>query len=385
MKDTRVRTEKSIVYEILSGEIEGVAGAAIGYLDDAMLEGGLDSDVIKKKYLENLPFIGGVLEVAGVGRLATIILPRFQSEVFEDQEQLLLEIDKAIRLSAKIGAKCVSLTGLIPSATSHGEAIKNKTKTFVTTGHATTTACIVLNVRKTLEVTSKTLETSTLIAIGLGSIGTAAIRLCLSVLPHPTDLVFIDVKSKKSDLECLVQEVQERLNYSGSFKILISDGKTVPNDVYSTRNAVILGATNVGGILDTNRLHPGTVIIDDSAPHLFNPSQMWDRMGKTHDVLATEAGPLTLPTLREERIFTPTRWVGSPDLLPPPPDPSIIMGCTLSCLLTANSFEKFPPQLGTVRLEESVAHYEKLLELGCTGCMPNIDDVMVGEECWNRI
>ena len=61
----------------------------------------------------------------------------------------------AVRLARQIGATTVSLTGLLPSATDYGrdlaEALAGQDLPRITTGHATTTAAVVLAVRRALE------------------------------------------------------------------------------------------------------------------------------------------------------------------------------------------------------------------------------------------
>ena len=41
----------------------------------------------------------------------------------------------------------------------------------------------------------------------------------------------------------------------------------MPPDVYEA--SFVVGATNAPDILDVDRLQPGTLIVDDSAPHCF--------------------------------------------------------------------------------------------------------------------
>ena len=107
---------------------------------------------------------------------------------------------------------------------------------------------------------------STSAFIGLGSVGLATLRLLLSCLPHPARLSLCDVYSKQEILESLRRELIDELGYRGEVRLLASRHE-VPAELYEA--SLIVGATNVAEILDIDRLAPGTIVVDDSAPHAF--------------------------------------------------------------------------------------------------------------------
>ena len=51
------------------------------------------------------------------------MLPRFSFELYSDRENIVNLIVEALEIAGRIGARTVSLTGLIPSATDYGCAI----------------------------------------------------------------------------------------------------------------------------------------------------------------------------------------------------------------------------------------------------------------------
>eukprot|EP01062_Namystynia_karyoxenos_P062513 TRINITY_DN55409_c0_g1_i1.p1 TRINITY_DN55409_c0_g1~~TRINITY_DN55409_c0_g1_i1.p1 ORF type:complete len:406 (+),score=120.65 TRINITY_DN55409_c0_g1_i1:89-1306(+) len=383
-EELRVRTKQSIVYEVATGEQQAPLGAALGYVDDLILEQdpSLTPQAVKKVFLEGLPFVASLVTTPW-GRLCTVILPRMQSEVFEDEDTLLSEIGDALQLCGRIGVGCVSLTGLIPSATANGTLVRDLRERLakegaaapmVTTGHATTTACIALNIARVLKEAGREMTGERVGFIGLGSVGVAALRLMLRVLPHCKTLLLCDIWEKGDFLESLAAECSRDLGFAAPIKIATSRG-AAPAEIYKC--TLIVGATNVGNLLDVDRLAPGTCVVDDSAPHVFDPKKMWARIREKHDVLATEGGPLRLPESLRERFALPARWsIGDPDAFAAgtKKDPREVMGCTLSSLLTANEPFRLPPQSGPVGLDDSERHFAKLRELGCEGCYLNLDE-----------
>ena len=57
------------------------------------------------------------------GRIATIMLPVFDSEIYVNAERLLRHTVEGLELAGSLGARVVSLTGLIPSATDNARAL----------------------------------------------------------------------------------------------------------------------------------------------------------------------------------------------------------------------------------------------------------------------
>ncbi|MGC3968651.1 MAG: hypothetical protein QM775_15125 [Pirellulales bacterium] len=92
----------------------------------------------------------------------------------------------------------------------------------MTTGHATTTATVVMTIRRALSLAGRDITREQVSFLGLGSIGTSTLRLMLSALPHPQQLSFCDIFSKRGQLEALLAEVRSGFHFHGPAAILES-------------------------------------------------------------------------------------------------------------------------------------------------------------------
>ena len=121
---------------------------------------------------------------------------------------------QAMDMAGEIGSRAVSLTGLLASATDYGKtpASSGHSKTNVpeiTTGHGTITATLIMNVERILKDTRRQLSREKVGFVGLGSIGTAALRLMLTCLPHPKEIILFDVFHRGELPEQLKQELKK--------------------------------------------------------------------------------------------------------------------------------------------------------------------------------
>lgn len=114
---------RSLLSLFAAGKVAPVDAAALGYLPDSILEHtGLSRDEVKNDWCENLPVWYSILETHW-GRIAVLLLPRFRSELYSNKADLVDVIVEALEMAGRVGARTVSLTGLIPSATDYGAAI----------------------------------------------------------------------------------------------------------------------------------------------------------------------------------------------------------------------------------------------------------------------
>src|SRR5437660_1521135 len=75
--------------------------------------------------------------------------------------------------------------------------------------------------------------------------------------------------------------------YRGDIEIVPAHG-ALPAEVYRSR--FIIGATNVPGVLEIDRLAAGTIVVDDSFPHCFDLDSAVSRMSSRGDVLLVDGG-----------------------------------------------------------------------------------------------
>ena len=352
-----------------TGEGAPVDAAAVGSLPSELLvRTGLSRDEVIHGWYDNLPTLTAILETSW-GRIAVIRLPRFSAELYNDKADLVGVIVEALEIAGRLGARTVSLTGLIPSATDYGRAVAEAISgrndlPLISTGHATTVATVVLAVKKILQEGGRNLAQEQVGFLGLGSIGLTSLRLMLSCLPHPISITLCDVYSKRDSLEKIRHELVRALGFRGLMRVV--EARTeVPPEFYDA--TLIIGATNVPDILDLTRVHPGTIIVDDSAPCCFVHEDAVRRFREQEDILFTAGGVLRSPhpigQLRYvpravEPVMNSAYWeVFSRS------NPWRITGCILSGLLSSR-FTDLKPTVGIVDASTCVQHYELLGQLG---------------------
>ena len=363
--------------------IAPVDSVALGYFPSSLLHfTGLDAATVIRDWCGNRPLCAGVRETP-LGRIGLVLIPRFDDQLYHDRRDLLAVLGDAVRLARECGAATVSLTGLLPSATNYGRALvemlAGEDLPRITTGHATTTAAVVLAVARALEEGGRTLAGEHVGFVGLGSVGVATLRLLLSCLPHPAALSLCDVYLKREELEALRREVTGALGYRGEVRLLASRHE-VPAELYEA--SLIIGATNVAEILDIDLLAPGTIVVDDSAPHLFNTESALRRFHERRDILITEGGVLAAPGPLPLRVNAPEGlepWLKAGLVsLVARSQPREITGCVLSGLLSAR-FPHLEPTIGMIDRQTAVDHYETLSALGFKAAGLHLDDTPLEE------
>jgi amino acid adenylation domain-containing protein len=351
-----------------SGELARVDAAAVGYLPTALLQyTGLTPKEVIDGWCAGRPVVSGLYETP-LGRIALMLLPRFDSQLYQEPQDLLGLLSQALRTARKLGARTVSLTGLLPSATRYGlalrEVLAGPNVPRVTTGHATTAAAVALAVRRIVTEAGRDLPGERVGFVGLGSVGVASLRTLLRCLPHPAEVSLCDVYSKREALLELRRELKEELGYRGPVHVLEARGN-VPPGLYES--SLLVGATNVPDVLDVDRLAPGTLLVDDSSPHCFRPDRAARRLRERQDVLFTEGGTLRAPQPLRQVLYLPAELEHLLQAVPAEAlanhDPRHITGCVFSSLLSAYRAD-LPPTLGPVSPQACLDHYQVLERLG---------------------
>jgi hypothetical protein len=294
-------------------------------------------------------------------------LPLFAQELYTDQNHLVRLCGQARTMAKAIGARAMALTGLLPSATDYGQALPGvadaDSGVRVTTGHATTTAAVVATIGRILREAGRDLADERVAFVGMGSVGSATLRLMLSVLPHPAALLLCDLYAKRATLEAMRQEARDA-GFRGELHLLEADGLSLPDAVYAA--TVVVGATNVGNVLDMAQVRPGVLIVDDSGPHCFDPERAIGRFETRGDILFTEGGALLSPSPIGEMVYAPDEWIrvmGDVAPLLASWHHEHLMGCALSGLLLAREAD-LTPTVGPVSTEAAKLHLERLNALG---------------------
>src|SRR5215471_2569025 len=241
--------------------------AALLYVPDRVNTVGGVADSQLAEMFGTDPFVSHLYEMP-LGRIGVITLPIRGREMFGSPRVPEL-VRKAGELAQRRGAKVISLTGLIPSATEYGRSVcqwLGSAGPRVTTGHATTTAAVILNLQNMLDRTGRYPGWEHLAVLGLGSIGRSCLALALGVLPHPRALTLCDVFAKQDEAKAFARDLREKYGYRGALRVLPSD-RGLPDGLYEA--TTILTAVSVPDVIDVNRLRPGTIIVDDSYPPGF--------------------------------------------------------------------------------------------------------------------
>lgn len=374
--------ERPTLEQFLNSDLAPVDAVAFGYIFPTLLDVfyGDHNNLSDFIAAHQEPYLEEITESVW-GRVAVINLPFSTDALYYDNERMLADLVRGMEMAQKMGARTVALQGLIPSATDYGKTLQDAvadqpTMPTVTTGHATTTAAIGLNFAKLIRQGGRKLEEETAGFVGLGSIGTAALKVILTFLPHPRRLLLCDVASKDAYLTQLKQEVIETFNFKGEIEIVHAQS-TMPDEIYES--TLIVGATNVGNVLDVSKLRPGTMLLDDSAPHCFSPSLAIERFEQHADILFTEAGMLRSPEPITRTVYHAPEWADKMDL-----DthrrlsqiaPQHVWGCAFSSLLTAQ-FD-LPTTIGMLQQEHIAKHYETLSYNKFDGGDLQVDDYLL--------
>jgi hypothetical protein len=370
LPDTFRVESRPLLSLVATGELPRIDAAALAVLPDS-LPGrlGLSREELRRDLLGGVPVVSDIYELA-LGRIGMVMLPVYRSDVYADTEGLLSAAGAAVNLAGLLGARSISLTDLLGSATDYGRALAQPPGTTITTGHATTAAAVVETLLATLRLAHREPSGERLGFLGLGSIGTATLRLALRVLDPPAEILLCDVPRVRPHLDALVREARDA-GYTGPIRIAESHG-AVPPALYGA--TTIIGATNVGGLLDIARVAPGTVIVDDSEPHCFDPAEAIARFEAYRDILFTIAGVLLSPTPVVKLRWAPERFRHlMRDLRFHPEDAFAIAGCTLSSLLTLRVGD-LPATLGLVDGPAAQAHYQAIHDHAFTARMPRTSD-----------
>jgi hypothetical protein len=334
------------------------------------------------------PFISHLYELP-FGRIAVITLPIRGKEMFGSPRVPGL-VRKAGEMARRRGAKVVSLTGLIPSATEYGHSVREwlgDAGPRVTTGHATTTAAVILNLQNMLEQTGRCSRGEHLAVLGLGSIGQSCLSLMLDVLPHPRALTLCDVFSKQDEVKAVARGLRERHDFRGTLRVLTSD-RRLPDGLYEV--STILTAVSVPDVIDVKRLRPGTIIVDDSYPPGFPLEEAIRRSETEADLFFSNAGMTRLSEPIRETVFLPSgaEFVVARlgvdafrrELVR---DPRELTACILSSLLT-DRHEGFRATLGLADRADLRSHYNGLLRLGITAARPQCGTYFVPDDVLHR-
>ncbi|WP_461035558.1 amino acid adenylation domain-containing protein, partial [Streptomyces mayteni] len=330
---------------------------------------GLPEPALPRERLRTLLFPDGgprLLEEIDtpLGRSAFVALPLFADELAPGPA-LTNHAARAVTHAAALGARRVSLAGMIPAHTGYGFDVLRATRgatpaTTITTGHAATAVSVVRTVHAALAATGHDpadpadLADLTVAAVGLGSIGTSSLRLLLTRAPRPpAHLLLCDVAGSTPRLRALAAELRAE-GLAGPVDTAEST-PGLPAAGYEA-DLIVTAVSGTTAVLDVDRLRPGTVVVDDSFPHCFDTAAALARMRRRRDVLILGGGLLSVDTT-ERRIAPDLPPAAAAGYAAQPWLPDTIASCRLESLLHA-ALPDLPPVHGLVDAAHAHAYWD---------------------------
>ncbi|MBA2445601.1 MAG: hypothetical protein H0V49_09755 [Nocardioidaceae bacterium] len=229
-----------------------------------------------------------------LGRSGFVCLPTFADELPARGGALRRDAAEAVEFAASLGARCVSLAGMIPAHTAYGFDVVRalgSPAARVTTGHAATAASVVKTTMAAMAQARRDISECAVAVVGLGSIGRSSLELLLALeVGPPKRLVLCDVPSRLRHLAQFAADLSAR-GYIGEIAICGSE-PSLPMQAYEA-DLMIAANSADGVILNIERLRPGTIVVDDSFPHCFDAGAAIRRMERQGDVLVVGGGLLT--------------------------------------------------------------------------------------------
>ncbi|RIV40384.1 amino acid adenylation domain-containing protein [Micromonospora radicis] len=285
-----------------------LAAAIVGYLPaPAQLAeiAGLPAGSLPREQVRELLFPAGrprLLEelTTPLGVSGFVCLPRFADELAAAGEALAIEAGAAVDLAADLGARCVSLAGMIPARTGYGLGVLRGTRSgvAVSTGHAATVVSVVRTVEAALSAAGRDLAGQSLAVVGLGSIGLSSLRLLLARAARPpARLVLCDVPAAAPRLAAQADRLRAD-GFAGTIEVCPS-APGIAAAGYTAQ--LVIAATGAATEpIEVDRLAPGTIVVDDSFPPAVDPVRSLARMRRDRDILVTGGGLLQVGRTRRE-------------------------------------------------------------------------------------
>ncbi|MFB7483873.1 amino acid adenylation domain-containing protein [Streptomyces anulatus] len=366
------------------GRDQRLDAALVGYLPspaDLARLAGLPEEALPREQVRTLLFPGGrprLLETLStpLGRSGFVCVPLFADELAPGDD-LLGHTTRGAELASSLGARAVSLAGMIPSLTGYGFDVLRAVGTtgavttvptgpadhtgsaapatpVVTTGHAATVVSVVRTVHAALDATGQQLGALTVAFVGLGSIGSSSLELLLTRAQQPpARLLLCDVPGSGPRLKELAENLLER-GLVESVEV-VESGQGLPDAVYDAR-LIVAAVSGGGALLDIDRLAPGTTVVDDSFPHCFDTSRAIGRMDRAKDVLVVGGGLLSAGPA-ERRVAEGLPAAAAAGYLAQPMVPDTIASCRLESLLHASGAD-VPLVHGPVDAATGLAYWE---------------------------
>ena len=299
------------------------------------------------------------------GRSGIIFLPLPADELFVlKQEELLDLILNAIKVAEGHGATHISLAGNLSSKTNYCYSVIKKINSVqlqnkdmvITTGHSCTVVAVIKTIEKVLTELDLNIGDLIVGVAGFGSIGQASLNLLLNKIGRPAKIIIADLASQIPSLKENFKDLQN--TYPNAIEIIAVEG-IMPKEFYSAN--LIIGSSSQGQILDVEEILPGTILADDSFPHIIDTQKAIKRMKNEKDVLIIGAGKINLGKKNRELIGWPISENILKKILYKVGDEGL-PGCLVESVMM--SFNKtLPATIGLVTTSNSIKYWNQLTDL----------------------
>jgi len=244
------------------------------------------------------------------------------------------------------------------------DQLATDSRVSLSTGHGATVVAMVHAVRSLLRNLDTSWSKLQVAVVGYGSIGQATVELLCDVEGPPRRVVVCDTVER---LPLLGPSMDSLAARAGCEVMPVASGTTLPRDVYESD--LILGASSEGGLVDTHRLAPGSIVVDDSFPPIVDAAAAMRRMDREGDVVVISGGRLDVGAC-ERTLRVP---------LPPSIAEQIVElfdaggvpGCRAEAILLASGLE-LPVIHGLVGREEARRYWDESGKVGVHAPAPRL-------------
>ncbi|GAA2909474.1 hypothetical protein Acy02nite_89040 [Actinoplanes cyaneus] len=247
---------------------------------------------------DDSPFVNAFMSTP-FGGAAIITLPLTYIEMVRDPAGAVRYAQAGLDLAQQLGARHVSLAGLLASAMDYGNRL-DAPPGVLTTGHATTVASVLKTTAAVLATAGRSWADETVTVLGMGSIGQATAEAALAVLGKPGRLLLGDLAAKEPSVRELGARL-EALHPGLDWSFVNPTG--AEGELYES--TLVIGCTSTPNVLQVDRLRPGCVVVDDSVPHCFDVDRAYARSAEAGDLILANGGLLHLPQRFPVRSYAP--------------------------------------------------------------------------------
>ncbi len=368
-----------------AGKLPPCDAVVLDYFTTPFLEDiGLAAVEVSRDWCQHFPTLFQYTETSW-GRIAVFMLPLCDFELLEKKQILLDNIMETIEIAKTLGARIVSLTGLLPLLTDYGQDIL---KLFegrqdfpkISTGYAAISASYAFNTQTLLQTSGRNLAQEHIAFLGINGIGKINLQLLLTCLPHPQEILLCDMPGSQRILACLQDELVAKYGFRGNIRVYELKSGEIPAEIYEA--TLFINTLSISELLDITAIKPGTLLMN---PRCFSMPSVFSRIREQKDILFTVSNTLHLPEPPDEQVYVPpllVQQITSDHIarFHAKSSPYDIPACSFAGLLAA-CFPELNPTLGnTVETNCLLAYYNELNRLGIEGAGLHFEHINIAAD-----